>query len=324
MVHPTLRCSRLLAFSFSTACMLAGTTIAGLYSDAVLSDAPLAYYRLNETSGTTAANIGSASGIDATYEFIPGATATNTSEYGQPGPDGPGFDASNFSIFLDPEEGSGDNPAVVRPWSGPDPLAIDGSTGLTLEAWVKRGPQTFETSNDSEGIVGRYQDNTASPDGMEARSYLLAYDDEDNAFTFVITDLGNFSDADQLTADSYAVPLDEWIHVAATYAPPALVNPADPGMMKLYVNGTEVASKTTTKTFLYTGQADMWIGRQFTNSDQWTFEGNIDEVAIYDKPLSGDAILAHYTAAVPEPSTYALAAVGFLALTAGRRYGRSR
>lgn len=291
----------------------AGSALADSYSDAVLLDNPLAYYRLNETSGSTAANIGSATGIDATYEFIPGATATNLSDYNQPGPALPGFDASNRSIFIDPEEGGGDNPVVVRPWSGPDPLAIDGSTGLTLEAWVKRGEQSFDTSNDSEGIVGRYQNDTDSPDGMEARSYLLLYDDEDNAFSFIITDLGNFSDADQLLAGDFAVPVDEWMHVVGTYTPPELVNPGDPGMMALYVNGVEIASKETTKTSIYAGQADLWIGRQFSNSDQWTFEGNIDEVAIYDKPLSPEAIRAHYQAAVPEPSSIALALVGLLA-----------
>ena len=32
----------------------------GTYSDAVLSDSPIAYYRLNETSGLTAVNSGTA------------------------------------------------------------------------------------------------------------------------------------------------------------------------------------------------------------------------------------------------------------------------
>ncbi|MCO6047082.1 PEP-CTERM sorting domain-containing protein [Aeoliella sp. ICT_H6.2] len=321
MTIQDLRLSLPVATTTFLALLLVATSssTAGTYSDAVLADNPLAYYRLNETSGTTAASSGSAAGVDATYEFIPGATSTNTSDYNQPGPDLPGFDATNRSIVLDPEEGGGDNPAVVRPWSASDPLAIDGSTGLTLEAWVKRAPQSIETSNDSEGIVGRYQDNTASPDGMEARSYLLVYDDEDNAFSFIITDLGNFSDADQLMASEYDVPLDEWLHVVGTYAPPALVNPGDPGMLTMYVNGEVVASKETTKTSIYTGQSDFWIGRQYTNSDQWTFEGNIDEVAVYDYPLSAEAVASHYAAAIPEPSTIAIAVLGAAAFGLRRR-----
>ncbi|WP_425396418.1 LamG-like jellyroll fold domain-containing protein [Aeoliella sp.] len=299
-------------------------SLAGTYSDAVLADNPLAYYRLNETSGSTAANSGTAAGIDAVYDSIPGGTAENMSAYGVPGPNLPGFDPSNTSILIDPNEGAGGNPAVVRAWTDPDPLAIDGATGLSLEAWVKLAPQSIDTSNDSEGIVGRYQDNLASPDGMEARSYLLGYDEEDNAFIFLVTDLGNFSHADQLIASDYDVPLEEWLHVVSTYSPPGLVNPGDPGMMKIYVNGEEVASKETTKTSIYTGQTDLWIGRQYQNTDQWTFEGNIDEVAIYDYPLSPDAVARHYAAAIPEPGSVALAVLGTLALFACRKTTMAR
>lgn len=62
-----------------------------------------------------------------------------------------------------------------------------------------------------------------------------------------------------------------------------------------------------------------WIGRGFLSSlpqDQY-FPGAIDELLIYDRPLSGTELGNYYnsvTAAVPEPSTLAMAVISLLGL----------
>jgi hypothetical protein len=73
----------------------------------------------------------------------------------------------------------------------------------------------------------------------------------------------------------------------------------------------------------------------FIGSDRGSesFPGIIDEVAFYDRALTGAEVAAHYGnvgqgqnyfASVPEPGTYALAMMGVVALLGGKRFSRRR
>ncbi len=309
----------LLAFDFAIAS--ASRCFAGTYSSAVLTNNPVAYYRLDETSGATAANIGAASGIDGNYVNIPGMTVNNTSNYGQAGPR-PGaflsFEANNNSVLFDPEDGSTATsntfPRVEVPVvDSSSPLAITGA--LTLEAWVKRAPQLVGASN-NEGIVGRYlSDADPGTAGTQpGRAYVLYFDsgtdgtlgtpDGSPGIGFALSSSGSFQ-----SANSYEfaanIPVGEWTHVAVVY---------DPGQrIEAYINGTSIATITTgvLNSPLFSGMANLWIGQQFTGQDIWSFEGNIDEVAIYSAALSDEQIAAHYNAAqVPEPACGMLVLLG--------------
>lgn len=305
------------------------SAVASTYSVAVLADNPVAYYRLNEASGTAAANLGSGLGIDGTYVNIPGMTANNTSNYGVAGPrpaDFPGFEAGNNSVFLDPEDGSTATsntfPRVEVPvLDNTNPLAITGA--LTLEAWINRSEQLVGASN-NEGIVGRYrQDGDPNTAGNQpGRGYVLYFDsatdgtlgnpDGTPGLGFALSSTGSFQSANsyEFAAD---IPVGEWVHVAAVF---------DPGQrIEMYVNGASVGQVTTTvlNDPLFSGMADLWIGQQFTGSDIWTFEGSIDEVAVYAAALSGEQIAAHYAAAVPEPAGWQLAMFLGTAMWAWRR-----
>lgn len=290
--------------------LLASMLVAGLnasvafgqYSNKVFSDSPIAYYRLEETSGTIATNSGSLGmAVDGTFLNLGSDTGVNNIAQAGPrlgdlagGFAIDGFGADNKAVRLSPLTAP-DFPGVEVPWDteGANPLALDGSTGLTLEAWIYRD-LPIVSGSDNEGIVARYQDDTASPDGAEARAYNLYYDDDINGFGFAISDDGNFDSANGvLEAVDYDVPLQEWVHVAATLEPMGTGS----ANMSIYANGNLVANRTTPLTSLYTGAADFWIGQQFTTANNWTFEGTIDEVAVYDYPLTATRILEHYEAA---------------------------
>lgn len=275
-----------------------------------MADSPVAYYRLDESTGATATNIGSAGAtINGTYVNIPGQTANNTSNYGEEGartPFFPGLESTNNSVLFDPEDGSvGTDDTFPRVEvlvddTGTNPLVITGA--LTLEAWIKRGEDLVAPSN-NEGIVDRYRADQNGP----ARSYNLYFDsgtdgsngapDGTPGLGVALSTTGSFQ-----SANSYEfaanIPIGEWTHVAAVY---------DPGVrVSVYVNGVLAGEVTEGITAgpLYGGEGDFWIGQQFTGLDSWSFEGNIDEVAVYDAALTDKQLLAHYLAAAPELTAY--------------------
>ena len=81
-------------------------------------------------------------------------------------------------------------------------------------------------------------------------------------------------------------------------------------------NWLPTGSATLTRS-LDTNNDSFFIGRHYSGGPQ-LFDGTIDEVAIYNRALSGDEIFAHYMASVPEPGSFVLLALGVVSLAAGR------
>ncbi|MEX2171741.1 MAG: LamG domain-containing protein [Pirellulales bacterium] len=281
------------------------SAVAGPYSDAVLADNPIAYYRLDETVLNPGAdNVGTAgAAIDGTFVNL--GTGPAPPSIGQLGPRlgdnaGPylidGFEANNRSVQLTPTVGStatGDTfPRVqvaVSDDSATSPLALTGA--FTLEAWIRHTGDTVDTGN-NEGIVGRYRQNQNGA----ARSYVLYYDStaEDPNGSGVGLGMAVSSDGNFVAANSieFKGPINtgEWAHVAAVF---------EPGVrMELYVNGVSIGEVSGVLSDpLYSGEGDLWIGQQFTGADEWSFQGNIDEVAVYNTALTDVQISNHFAAA---------------------------
>jgi hypothetical protein len=329
------------AAALATILLAALPADAGTYSAAVLLDNPVAYYRLNETTGVTAANLGTAgAAIDGTYVNIPGGGATgNNSLYGDPGPrptDFGGFETDNNSVFYDP---STDNtvtstsfPRVQVPVADTsNPLVITGA--LTVEAWVKRSA-VDPVNNNNQGIVGRYVGNNGAG-AVNERSFVLYFDPStDGANGGVANGNPGFgvalstSGANQATNSyEFGVPTDDvaalapgtWAHVALVFEPGVRV--------EAYLNGESLGTVTSgVAAGLSDTLAPLWIGQQFSAARQWTFDGHIDEVAIYAAALSDTQIKAHFDAAVvPEPAALVLLA-GAVAFgwfhSSGRKFSR--
>lgn len=265
---------------------------ASVYSDAVLADAPVAYYRLDETTNTLAANSGTGgAALDANYVNI--GVGEGKRNVGQAGPRpgdtaGPfavdGLEETNKSVHLGHDVA---NPTAFTYLERPDFLGspVDITGALTLEAWIYRDPQA--ASGNNEGIVGRYQGSTFG----NQRSYSLYYNPRTGGgLGFVLSDNGSFQTGFDLKGPT--IPEGEWTHVAATYSPST--------RMALFINGALVAERTDPAGIpasIYDSAAPLWVGAQFSLAANTMFEGKMDEVAVYNKTLSDAAILAHYEAA---------------------------
>lgn len=87
-----------------------------------------------------------------------------------------------------------------------------------------------------------------------------------------------FNGSEQYVAAPLAVPLNVWTHLATTY---------DGTILRIYINGSEVASRTLSGT-VEANSKTLRIGGN-TYSDQY-FAGLIDEVRVYNRALSASEI----------------------------------
>ena len=96
-----------------------------------------------------------------------------------------------------------------------------------------------------------------------------------------------FTTSDLATSGTNQLPLNTWSHLTMTWASSTL---------RLYVNGTQVSSRTAAGS-LTTGTGPLRIGGN-SFSSQW-FSGRIDELRVYRRALSASEIAADMTRAAP-------------------------
>ncbi len=156
---------------------------ADAYRAAVMADSPVAYWRLGETSGTTASDeIGSHSG-----SYINNPTlGVNGPMAGQP--------AVQLSA------------ASVRRAEVTDRAALDITGVVTLEAWVK----SSGSYANNRGVIGKYLG------AGDQRSFAI-YVDGNGRIGFVISRLGTFASARALTGAT--ILGTGWRHIVAVYQP---------------------------------------------------------------------------------------------------------
>lgn len=83
-----------------------------------------------------------------------------------------------------------------------------------------------------------------------------------------------------LTDNTTAIAIDTWTHIANRY---------DGSEITIWVNGKQVKSVSSTGS-VTTNSSALWIGREQFSGGRWTFDGQIDDVRIYNRALSPNEI----------------------------------
>jgi hypothetical protein len=142
------------------------------------------------------------------------------------------------------------------------------TTNITVEAWVNSTKYGYYTSMITKSY---YPSGWSSP--YAVWQLWLA---ENTALPGVFSPQFGVS-------SPQTISMNQWYHLAFTY---------DGTTSKLYVNGEEKASSTTSAGAITSTAGNIYIGKpEFANH---SFTGSIDEVAIWDNALPAADILQHY------------------------------
>ncbi|MDX6439390.1 MAG: hypothetical protein QOF45_1973, partial [Gaiellaceae bacterium] len=140
-----------------------------------------------------------------------------------------------------------------------DKASLDLTTGMTLEAWIRPTAnsvwRTVVTKETSGNLTYGLFSNSDVPQPSS------------------IVTIGA-SAVQDVTTGTTEVPLSSWAHLATTY---------DGSVLRLYVNGTQVATKNVTGA-MASSTGPLQIGGNNVWSE-W-FQGQIDDLRIYDRALS--------------------------------------
>lgn len=243
------------------------------YEDAVLADEPIGYWRLGDTGVIPSSDIideiaGNHASLGATPLFEQAGLLAG--------------DADTAALFDSEEEDRLTLPIASNLFSFTD--GVDDKP-FSLEAWISVSDLTITapiisksfltTSNSNEYIL------QVEPDG---KLTIVVYDNMASSHHFFRT-----------TAS--VISLDTPYHIVATYS-----GAINSGI--IYVNGVSVPGTYTTSG----GYSNMRVlainvafGNRFFNDMipvKSYFNGILDEIAMYDKVLTSDRVLAHYNAGV--------------------------
>lgn len=319
MIPGRFRLSIGTAVFFLAAGMLFGVMVARgapIYSDVVLGENPVAYWRLNETGGTTA--IDERASFPGTYEVSAGGTPIALADPGPRPADGfLGLEATNFGPTF-PGGNNGTN--IATQVSG---FHYGGDYPFTVEAWFRttervEAQNILTLSNEDSGNLlwglGLKDQEVGDGSGSTVRAY--AYN---GSFFDVRTTEGGTGSSGGTMKD---FDDGQWHYAAGVFSHDTTNEDGDGSTdykIALYVDPTTtlpVATGFHSRSFSSTVNGTN-IGSLVRHGGdiQSEFDGQIDEAAVYDYALTGEQVLSHYRAATtPEPSAVLLLALGLIGL----------
>lgn len=259
------------------------------YYAGVMADSPVGYWRLGELPSTTlAVNATGDASLNGTYEYGTMRGAGGALVGFGDNDTAAGFDAADdFVQIHDPGTNS--------------VLDFGNGDSLTLESWV--------LGNNPANTTGTIISKGRTQLGSINQSYALVANMNSSRTAMTLSfKFRNASDTTDwhIWQSSDTFTKLEYHHIALAFTF------GDGDTLKAYVDGVQIAGSWIRGNGNAAPVQDndaLWIGNQQGRTQGWA--GRIDEVAVYDRALSGQEILDHYNG-VPEPATMMLLGAGMI------------
>lgn len=268
------------------------------YGETVLADDPTIYWRLDDvirSTGATALNSATTgSGLGATGNGLyhsgggsnPGVKNVSDTMFNVSGID---FDTA--AHFGDSAASGNSGDAVIL---NPLPAGAFPSNAISVEMWVRADLPAAT----NQALLSY---NTVSD---PTKNELLLF----KAGNDFVVYLDSVSKATAL--DARDLFDGNWNHLVVTWQ-------SSDGALRTYLNGLPVGLDTLGKDVLLEQGGSLLLAQEqdgvatgFDNTQKLV--GDLDEVAIYGFVLTPEQVWAHYTAAVPEPASAVLLAIGIV------------
>lgn len=188
---------------------------------------------------------------------------------------GPGYLCGNDSLFLNATSGAL-NMDGVNDYVQDNSFAINPALGFTVEGWMKISSANLNT------LASKAYFNIPAPFDIRSNG---------SAIHFFV---GNASTYDFLIGPNGSISLNTWTHVACSY------DPLNGNMLKIYVNGTLVASKVCSTSVATNPLALFRIGNRYDLAVPC--HGSLDEVRIWNSARSQNEIQSAMNSSVPSNS----------------------
>ncbi len=237
------------------------------YADVILADAPIAFYRFEETTGQITRNLGTlgapADGLYMTGNGEEDSVPTDVAVAPGPRPgEFLGFDPGNLAVEMKGLE--------TQLWIDTQQQMLNNLPAFTLEYWVKPANRVSDPTGFGNriGLVGQ---NDAVEYGFI------------NPTTIQIWSAGGGS-----LDTAYSFPDNEWHHIATV---------ADGQTIRNYFDGRLVGTGGAATGNYGSSTFNVHIGGGGVYDATGNFfTGQFDEVAIFNKAISAERVLAHYRA----------------------------
>ena len=250
------------------------------YVGAVNETGPAHYWRFNEPTGAAA------------YDAIGGKTASHHSGFppvagsgpasvAGPGPtDGfAGMETANTGVLYNiagKTRSIADNPDLV----GDGSFAAGDMTGLSMEFWYKHG------ATDNEGVLAGYQDTSGG--GRYAFTVMKVGGASNGLRVY-----GKDASGNQTQYSLNDTPDTDWHHMVLAW---------DGAHLRSYLDGQETAASVTSSAGSASGAIgpinELVFGGDASTVNSRYYNGALDNVAIYNRPLTNAQVARHYEAAV--------------------------
>lgn len=233
------------------------------YSSIILAEFPSLYWKLNETSGTTAADA-TGNGRTGTYTNSPTQVSTSLLY------DTDSLHATNFD---------GTNDYITKT------LETNYTGSFSLEAWIK--PESFTSY---PGVMGAWTANSSG-------NYGSAISIDTSGYIDVYLAKSTWNAWEFTSNTGIQLTINQIYHIVLT-----VNNASGSRIAKLYLNGSQVWSQTFTNS-VGLGQSGraFRVGMAGSISSGATFDGSIQNVAVYNESgsyalLTSTQVSTHYNA----------------------------